>query len=273
MDRYHEKHHRSNRALAISTLIGLIFILAGCLPGARQQQPAVPAPLGADEPQDAQFELACTNRGGVYERDVDQVGSDGVCTFPDGSTCSYAANRAGEACLALTALAPDGSPAVTALPTKEGSPPVTPIVKEADPFAGLATYLNAGNDFGFRYADTWLVEDQPGLVRLTREGMELLVHYRPVGENTALEPSSPYQGEPVAGDPLTFFGAELQPQLMQIDGQVLAVQAGDPVKPLSGGGNEYLIELYSLQSDAPLSEQVLAEFYTLLGSFEPWTNN
>lgn len=251
------------RLTFLAFLIGLLA-LSACLPGASQQQPAVPALL-EEQPVDAQFEQACLNRGGSYSRPANRFGE---CTFADGSVCSYEANQAGEPCPALTALSPDGTP----FPTKEVIIPATPIVKEADPFAGWATYLNGDFDFAFRYPDTWTVEDQPRLVRLTRPGLELLVHYRPAGVEPALQPAHPYGGDLAVGERVDFFQVGVQPQLHLIDGQALAVQAGDPLKPLPGGGNEYLVELYSLQSDAPLSEQALAEFYTLLSSFEPWTN-
>lgn len=180
----------------------LLAALAGCLPGAVQQQAAVPAPVD-EQPIDAQFEIACLNRGGSYERPANRFGD---CTFPDGSVCSYEAVAAGELCPALTELPPADGPTPTPFPTKETQPPTTPVIKEADPFAGLATYLNGDSDFAFRYADTWLVEDLPRLVRMTRPGVELLVHYRPAGEGPELESRQPYGGEVQAGEAVTFFG-------------------------------------------------------------------
>jgi len=221
------------------------------------------------------FKLACENAGGAYQAFAAYGGGvKEVCQFPDGLSCVAEAFANGS-CPPLgptpAALALDPTP--TPYPTKDQSPPVTPIVKGADPFPGWATYLNSEYDFAFRYPDTWQVEAGAGLVRLTRPGMELLVRVSPADDPHALSLDLPYQGARVTGPGASFFGADAAEMWHQVDDRIVAVTYGSTEQPLRGGENWYTVQLVSLQSDAPLPDDALAELRTLLASFEVWTNH
>lgn len=246
-------------------LIGLmlVLLLAACQ--------SSPQPAAAE----AAFKLGCESAGGIYQSSAAYGGGQNeVCQFPDGLTCGpreFASGACPPVGPTSGALTLDQTP--TPYPTKEQAIPATPIVKGADPFPGWATYLNAQADFAFRYPDAWLVEEGPNLARLSRSGMELLVRYHTSDEPAALSADLPYQGEQVPGPGAFFFGAPVPETQQLVDDRIVAVTFGTPDQPLTGGGNAYLVQLVSLQSDTALPENTLVELRTMLSSFEAWTNN
>lgn len=165
------------------------------------------------------------------------------------------------------------------VPTKDQSPPGSPIVKGDDPFPGWATYLNSAYDFAFRYPDAYLVEDSPHQARLTRPGVELLVSFRGVEDTLELPHDLPYTGELEPGAEIEFFEQGVLEVRHLVNGQVMAVEyaalnSAAPAGELPGPvGTAFAIQLFSTQSDVPLSEDLLAETRLLLSSFETWTNN
>ncbi len=158
-------------------------------------------------------------------------------------------------------------------PTKDQSPPATPEIKGQDPLPGWATYTNSTYDFGFRYPDSYLVADSPHEARLTRPGVELRVQFRGADELIPLSSDLPYEGEIEPGAELEFFEHGVLEVRHLVNGQVLAVEYTSPDGELSGPDVYFAIQLVSLQSDVPLSEELLSETRILLSSFEPWTNN
>jgi hypothetical protein len=151
--------------------------------------------------------------------------------------------------------------------------PEAPITKGPDPFVGMATFTSTAHDFAFRYPDTFLVEELPNAVRLTRPGQLLLVQVRGLDENVPFTQDIPYEASGISGDTVEFFGQPVEEQGYLLNGEPAAVSYGTPDKPLTGGGNAYLVQLVSLRSDVQLSGQELAEIHEMLRSFEVWTNH
>lgn len=249
-------------SVTLCLTLGLAMLLGACQAGSQAFEP------------DLAFEQACESAGGNYQTLTNYGGGfSEVCQFADGLSCSLQEFNDGTCPPAGPADDPAQMQSPTPFPTKEQVIPATPIVKGADPYPGWAGYLNAPYDFAFRYPDTWLVEESDNAVRLSRPGLELLVRFQSADAGQQLPDDLPYQGELIAGPGAVFFGAAVPEIQHRIDDRILAATYGTPEQPLTGGGNVYIVQLVSLQSDTPVPEDVLAELRTMLSSFEVWTNN
>ncbi len=238
----------------------LIWLSSACAPGA-----PTPAPLAPE------FVSACLALGGDPQSVIEYGGgSFAVCRFPDGTSCSASSVMDG-ACASQARPGPT-TPNVTPFPTKESLPPVTPVVKGADPFPGWATFTSPEYRLGFRFPDTWRWEENPHLIRLTRNGLELLIQVRRAGEAVNFSADLPYEGAVIPGAELLFFQKPVLEQQHLVSEQVLAVSYGTPDNPLDGGENEYVIQLLSLHSDEPINDLILGEVRQILRSFEVWNN-
>lgn len=235
--------------------------LAACQP----QSPAVDV--------DPEAIKVCESAGGTFERALTLEGSVvESCVFPDGSSCEAAQVLSGN-CPAANLAIQGNNFTPTPFPTKIIMIPETPITKGPDPFVGMATFTSTAHDFAFRYPDTFLVEELPNEVRLTRPGQLLLVQVRGLDENVPFTQDIPYEASGMSGDTVEFFGQPVEEQGYLLNGELAAVSYGTPDQPLTGGGNAYLVQLVSLRSDVQLSGQELAEIHEMLRSFEVWTNH
>jgi putative hemolysin len=239
-------------------------------------QPVNPLPVGVTD----DLLQACQNAGGTYVPVAENDGGqDDLCVFADNAICPVVELISGvcrpdpqggvilcESC--------DASPAVTPtpFPTKVVEIPATPIVKGADPFPTWATYLNDPYDIGFRYPDSWLVEDLPNRIRLIRDGVELTIFVRSPQEELTFMSDLPYAGVDEPGNTVSFYDLSLVEQRRMVENRIMAVvYAGDGFE-VNADNKVFAIRLVSLQSDAVLSEALLQEVQELLSSFEPWTN-
>jgi putative hemolysin len=227
----------------------------------------------AATPQPDQLELArvsCESLGGSAATPANAADPASLkCSFPDGSVCDGLELLNGN-CPQVNPAANQPQASATPYPTKDQSPPTTPVVKDTDPYPGWATYTNSDYSFAFRYPDSWQVTDDPNLALLTQPGIELRIYFSGFDENMSFPVELPYHGNSQTGQTFDFFSQTYQETQVLVDGQVLAVIYGPQGMP--GGDREFTIYMSSLQSNQPLPGARLAEMPALLGSFEDWNN-
>ena len=158
-----------------------------------------------------------------------------------------------------------------------GSPgelPPTPeatVINPVSPDPDWTLYSNPDYDFGFYYPPSMTVVEEPNLLKIGRDSIQLLIGFRRVDENVQLVEPTMSTGQYYPIEEIDFLGREMRIFLNSYDERVKAVYFGDSPEQDDGSLVTAIhvqdTSVEDISTGAEIDERLIAEMTAIVKSF------
>jgi len=156
-----------------------------------------------------------------------------------------------------------------------GDVPPTPeatVINPVSPDPDWTLYSNPDYDFGFYYSPSMTVVEEPNLLKIGRDSIQLLIGFRRVDENIQLVEPKTLTGQYYPFDEIDFLGQEIRIFLNSFDERVKAVYFGDSPVVKNVGNLVFAIRLLDtsvseIGTGAEIGDALIEEMTEIVKSF------
>ena len=156
-----------------------------------------------------------------------------------------------------------------------GDVPPTPeatVINPVSPDPDWTLYSNPDYDFGFFYPPSMTVVEEPNLLKIGRDSLQLLIGFRRVDENVKLVEPTTDTGQEYPIEEIDFLGQEMRIFLNSFDDHVKAVYFGDGPVVKNVGNLIFAIRLLDtsvseIGTGAEIGDALIEEMTEIVKSF------
>ena len=160
----------------------------------------------------------------------------------------------------------------TGTPGESAPTPEATVIIPVSPNPDWLLYTNADYDFGFYYPPDMTVVEEPNLVKIGRDSMQLLVAFRNIDEDVQIVEPMEFTGQTYPIEEIDFLARELRVFINSFDERVKALYFGDPGIEQDDGSLVSAIHLRDtsvseISNGAEINDRLIAEMTAIVKSF------
>jgi hypothetical protein len=159
----------------------------------------------------------------------------------------------------------------TGTPGESSPAPEAAVINPVSPDADWLLYTNEDYDFGFYYPADMIVVEEPNLVKVGRDSVQLLIAYRSVDEELRLVEPKTLTGKYYPIEEIDFLARELRVFINTYDERVKAIYFGDSPEQDDGSLVTAIhvqdTSVDDISAGAEIDEALIAEMTAIVKSF------
>ena len=159
----------------------------------------------------------------------------------------------------------------TGTPGESSPAPELGVINPVSPNPDWLLYTNADYDFGFYYPADMTVVEEPNLVKVGRDSLQLLIAFRNIDEDVQIIEPMEFTGQTYPIDEYDFLGRELRVFINSYDERVKAVYFGDGPEQDDGSLVTAIhvqdTSVDDISTGAEIDERLIAEMTAIVKSF------